>query len=146
MGILIAGKSIQHKLTAAEGLTSRMIHEIVRKDPALIGNAGSEPAEGTLLPETYFFTRGMTRGEILARMAKAQRRLLATTWAQHAPGFGDLERPARGRSRPRQGERLRLEGAESEAKDVRVPVQGPADRLRLRNRDRDSLQDAEVFF
>ena len=87
MGILIAGKSIQHKLTAAEGLTSRMIHEIVRKDPALIGNAGSEPAEGTLLPETYFFTRGMTRGEILARMAKAQRRLLASTWAQHAPGL-----------------------------------------------------------
>jgi UPF0755 protein len=87
MGILIAGKSIQHKITAAEGLTSRMIYELVRKDPALAGNAGPEPAEGSLLPETYFFTRGMTRGEILVRMVKAQRHFLAELWTRRAPGL-----------------------------------------------------------
>jgi UPF0755 protein len=84
MGILIAGKSIQHKITAAEGLTSRMIYEIVRKDPALVGDAGPEPAEGSLLPETYFFTRGMSRHEILTRMRKAQSRFLAKAWAHRA--------------------------------------------------------------
>jgi len=84
MGILLAGKSIQHKITAAEGLTSRMIYDIVRKDPALVGDAGAEPAEGSLLPETYFFARGMSRHEILARMAKAQRRFLAKAWAHRA--------------------------------------------------------------
>src|SRR5207237_1637400 len=31
-GILISGKSIQHKLTAAEGLTSAMIYETVKAD------------------------------------------------------------------------------------------------------------------
>ena len=71
-GILVSGKSIQHKLTAPEGLTSRMIFDIVRADPVLIGDAGAVPDEGTLLPETYLFTRGTTRAEMIARMKKAQ--------------------------------------------------------------------------
>ena len=55
MDILIAGKSIQHKITAAEGLTSEMIAAIVNADPVLVGDAVAVPAEGTLLPETYLF-------------------------------------------------------------------------------------------
>ncbi|HEY5347145.1 MAG TPA: endolytic transglycosylase MltG [Rhizomicrobium sp.] len=78
--ILIAGKSIEHKLTAAEGLTSQMIYAIVAADPVLKGNAGPVPAEGTLLPETYLFTRGMTRAQMLAKMAKAQSDLIAALW------------------------------------------------------------------
>ena len=50
--ILASGKSIQHKLTVAEGLTSDMIWKLVVAEPALLGNAGAPPAEGTLLPET----------------------------------------------------------------------------------------------
>jgi len=38
-GILVAGKSIQHKLTAAEGLTSDMIWKLVKADPVLVGDA-----------------------------------------------------------------------------------------------------------
>src|ERR1700722_19871023 len=38
--ILISGKSIQHKVTAAEGLTSQMIHALVNSDPGLVGDAG----------------------------------------------------------------------------------------------------------
>src|SRR5207248_2345742 len=83
-GILIEGKSIEHRITAAEGLTSRMIYEIVDKDPALMGSAGAVPAEGTLLPETYLFIRGTTRAQMLARMARAQQRLLAKLWPARA--------------------------------------------------------------
>ncbi len=78
--VLISGKSIQHKLTAAEGLTSQMIYDIVRDDPVLVGDAGPVPAEGTLLPETYLFTRGVTRAEILGRMRKAQDDFFAARW------------------------------------------------------------------
>jgi UPF0755 protein len=81
MGILIAGKSIEHKLTAAEGLTSHMIYELVVKNPVLAGDAGPEPAEGSLLPETYVFTRGMTREHLLTLMRKAQSKVIATLWA-----------------------------------------------------------------
>jgi UPF0755 protein len=85
--ILVSGKSIEHKLTAAEGLTSQMIYAIVVADPVLTGDAGAVPAEGTLLPETYLFTRGMTRREMLAKMAKAQSDLLATLWPKHDPSL-----------------------------------------------------------
>lgn len=84
MGMLSSGKSIQHKITAAEGLTSQMIYDIVAKDPVLVGDAGPAPPEGTLLPETYLFTRGTTRAEMLARMARAQQRLLAKLWPARA--------------------------------------------------------------
>src|SRR5262249_43617265 len=73
MDILIAGKSIQHKLTAAEGLTSDMIYKLVTGDPGLFGDPGPEPAEGSLLPETYLYTHGATRTELIARMRAAQR-------------------------------------------------------------------------
>jgi len=79
-GILVSGKSIEHKLTAAEGLTSQMIYDIVKKDTVLVGDAGPVPEEGTLLPETYLFTRGTTRKEILDKMHKAQEKLIAAQW------------------------------------------------------------------
>jgi UPF0755 protein len=86
-GILASGKSIQHKLTAAEGLTSRMIYDIVKSDPVLVGDAGPMPEEGTLLPETYLFTRGTTRAEIIARMKRAQDKVLAQLWNARADGL-----------------------------------------------------------
>jgi UPF0755 protein len=86
-GILISGKSIQHKLTAAEGLTSDMIWKLVQKDPVLVGDAGQVPEEGTLLPETYLFTRGETRTGLLAKMAAAQQRFLRAHWEARAPGL-----------------------------------------------------------
>jgi UPF0755 protein len=79
-GILISGKSIQHKLTAAEGLTSKMIFDIVKADPVLTGDAGAVPDEGTLLPETYLFTRETSRSEMIARMKKAQAKVLDESW------------------------------------------------------------------
>ena len=84
MNILISGHSIEHKLTVAEGLTSRMAYDLVKADPVLAGDAGPLPPEGALLPETYLFTRGATRGEIVAKMQKAQQELLDELWAKRA--------------------------------------------------------------
>ncbi|MCW5687289.1 MAG: endolytic transglycosylase MltG, partial [Pseudolabrys sp.] len=39
----------------------------------------------TLLPETYKFTRGMSREQILQRMEQAQKRVLAEVWARRSP-------------------------------------------------------------
>jgi UPF0755 protein len=85
--ILVAGKSIQHKLTSAEGLTSDMIWKLVKADPVLVGDAGPVPGEGTLLPETYLFTRGMTRSQLLEQMAEAQVKFLDAHWPGRAPGL-----------------------------------------------------------
>jgi UPF0755 protein len=85
--ILVEGKSIQHKLTAAEGLTSEMIWKLVQADKVLVGDAGAVPQEGSLLPETYLFTRGETRAHLLARMAKAQEKFVDLRWANRAQGL-----------------------------------------------------------
>ena len=85
--ILASGKSIQHKLTVAEGLTSDMVWNLVKNDPELAGDAGPLPAEGTLLPETYLFTRGETRAHLLAKMAAAQARLLEEKWPARTSGL-----------------------------------------------------------
>lgn len=83
-GIMIGGKSILHKLTAAEGLTSNMIYDLVRANRVLTGDPGPVPQEGSLLPETYLFTRGMTRAHLLSLMHQAQVKFLNAHWAQRA--------------------------------------------------------------
>lgn len=85
--ILVSGKSIQHKITAAEGLTSEMIYNLVKNDTSLEGDAGSVPAEGTLLPETYLFTHGATREDILGRMERDQHKFVEEHWDARAPGL-----------------------------------------------------------
>jgi UPF0755 protein len=85
LDILASGKSIEHKITAAEGLTSQMIYDLVKNDPDLVGDAGEVPAEGMLLPETYLFIRGTTRAEILARMHAAEVKFVDAEWAARTP-------------------------------------------------------------
>lgn len=85
--ILIVGRPIEHKVTAAEGLTSGMIAEIVNAEPELTGPNEVPPDEGTLLPETYFFNRGATRTSIITRMRNAQAGFVSRAWASRAPGL-----------------------------------------------------------
>jgi UPF0755 protein len=53
----------------------------------LVGDAGPAPAEGSLLPETYLFTRGETRSQILDKMAKARTKFLDAQWQARAQGL-----------------------------------------------------------
>ncbi len=84
MDILIAGKSIVYKLTLAEGLTSATILELVRNHPSLTGEITIDPSEGSLLPETYIFNRGMPRDDLILRMQEDHKRTLDELWAQRA--------------------------------------------------------------
>jgi UPF0755 protein len=85
--ILIAGRSIEHKITAAEGLTSQMVADIVNADRGLTGDTQATAAEGALLPETYLFTKGATRVSIIQRMREAQASFVARAWTSRAPGL-----------------------------------------------------------
>ena len=86
-GVLVAGRSIQHRLTVAEGLTSDMVWKLVANDPVLEGDPGTVPEEGTLLPETYLYTRGQTRAGLLAQMRRAQEKVLLAAWNARAEGL-----------------------------------------------------------
>lgn len=85
MDLLVSGKVIQYGVTLPEGLTSAMIMRVVAADPVLAGDSPAEPAEGALLPETYLFTRGTTRAEIVARMAREHTKLAAALWEKRKP-------------------------------------------------------------
>ena len=84
MNILIEGKSIVYKLTLAEGLTSAMIVDLVRGHPILTGDVVEIPAEGSLLPETYIFDRGMTRADLIKKMQDDHAKVLDELWEKRA--------------------------------------------------------------
>ncbi len=62
---LVSGKQIQQAITVPEGLTSAQIVQRLRDDPVLVGEIREVPKEGTLMPDTYKFVRGISRGEVL---------------------------------------------------------------------------------
>jgi UPF0755 protein len=80
MDVLAAGKTVKHKLTIPEGLTSAEVVALVREIPILQGDIGPVPADGELLPETYLYSYGDQRKDILDRMHQAMVRVLAEVW------------------------------------------------------------------
>lgn len=83
--ILREGKSLLHRLTVPEGLTTAQALRIVAADPVLTGELSLKPGEGALLPDTYLFTRGETRDAVVRRMMAAQDALLDSLWDARAP-------------------------------------------------------------
>ena len=69
---LKSGDVFFRKITFAEGLSNDSILKIIDSAPGLVGDLPSEEiAEGTLLPETYLYTYGDSKKEIVHRMQKA---------------------------------------------------------------------------
>src|SRR5690606_36514864 len=85
MLVLIAGKSVLHRLIIAEGLTASEIFAVLAANPLLEGPLPPLPPEGSLLPETYFFVRGDARGAIVERMQANMREKLAELWVACDP-------------------------------------------------------------
>jgi UPF0755 protein len=84
---IIDGKVVQHTLTVPEGLTSEQIVARLLQNTALAGTIKEIPREGTLLPETYKFTRGTTRESIIQRMQQSSQRALHDVWQHRASGL-----------------------------------------------------------
>ena len=82
---IMEGKVVQHNFTVAEGLTSDQVVQKLLENPVLTGNIREIPREGTLLPETYRFTRGMTREDLIKRMQEAQRKAVQEIWERRMP-------------------------------------------------------------
>ncbi|CAI9401476.1 Endolytic murein transglycosylase [Pleomorphomonas sp. T1.2MG-36] len=81
MNMLVSGKAILHQITFPEGLTSQQIVNRLKQNEFLTGDVTAVPDEGTLLPETYSFTRGASRSQILEQMRTAHAKALEEIWA-----------------------------------------------------------------
>ena len=83
--IIASGKTVEHRLTIPEGLTSAQIVALVQAAPALEGDTGTLPSEGALMPDTYIYSYGNTRHALLARMKRAMAHALQTAWDERRP-------------------------------------------------------------
>jgi len=103
---LVKGKVNQYELTLIEGHNFREMLQRIHADPVLIhtltgesdagimeqlGHPGQHP-EGRFLPDTYYFTRGMTDIDFLARVYQAMSTELQTAWEGREEGL-PLETP-----------------------------------------------------
>ncbi len=82
---LIKGKSVLYKVTIPEGLTSEQIVARLNAASNLTGEITSIPAEGTILPDTYSFSKEADRNELLARMMADHNKILAALWEKRQP-------------------------------------------------------------
>lgn len=81
---LVEGKAILMKVTVPEGLTSYQIVQILKAQHDLTGDVTEIPAEGSLLPDTYKFSRGTDRKEIIVRMQADAKKFVAKQWETRA--------------------------------------------------------------
>lgn len=108
MDLMVEGKSVVYRVTIPEGLTSEQVVSCLTADSvpadqdmqgltsdqeakcresasALVGPAPPVPPEGAILPETYAFSRGDTRTNVLNLMMRERDRVLTDVWARRAP-------------------------------------------------------------
>jgi len=78
------GDTVVRRLTVPEGLTTTQVIALVTMTPGLEGDIGLPPAEGTLLPETYHYSWGDARADVLRRMAASMRETIAELWPARA--------------------------------------------------------------
>jgi len=81
---IVEGKVVAHQVSVPEGLTSEQIVSRLLQDDVLAGDIKEIPREGSLLPDTYNFARGVTREQMVVRMQQAEQRLLRDVWEHRA--------------------------------------------------------------
>lgn len=85
--MLASGKTVVHHFTVPEGLMTSEILELIRNTPLLEGDITLDIKEGELLPETYNYSRGDKRNDLLTRMRNAMRKTLQEAWEGRADGM-----------------------------------------------------------
>lgn len=81
------GRVVVHRLTIPEGTTIAEAMRLLQSAYGLSGPLPPTPPEGSILPETYDYTYGMSRSAMLARMERALKKLLAILWTGRQKGL-----------------------------------------------------------
>ena len=84
MQLLFSGRTVQRRLTVPEGKTTRQVLDLISGAEGLVGEFDQSFGEGALLPETYYFSYGDRRADVVARMVQAMRSVLGELWAARA--------------------------------------------------------------
>lgn len=85
LALLQSGRIKQRFVVIPEGTPSVVVHDRLMAAPLLTG-AVPIPREGSVLPDSYAYTRGESRSAVLARMQQAMTRTLSEAWKNRKPG------------------------------------------------------------
>lgn len=75
------------KITIPEGYTVDQVNDVLLKNPFLTGGIVEGIEEGSLMPNTYYFTKGESRASIINRMRVAMRDYLNKLWQDRDPNL-----------------------------------------------------------
>lgn len=101
MHLLMSGRVVQYAVTLVEGWTVRQALENLWQRDNIIATLRDQPdaaihaaldtslpaLEGSLFPDTYFYTKGTTDIAILRRASQRLQQVLAEEWQQRAAGL-----------------------------------------------------------
>lgn len=79
------GKPVLLAVVIPEGWTSWEVAQRLNENPDLTGELAAVPEEGTVLPGSYDYDRGMARSEVLAKMREAMTTRVAEVFAACDP-------------------------------------------------------------
>jgi len=83
--LMRSGRTVVRRLTVVEGLTVADAMALLTGAAGLSGKLPAAPPEGSLLPETYHFSYGDKREQLLRRMQDAMRDLVENLWRNRSP-------------------------------------------------------------
>lgn len=87
MDMISHGRVVVHKLTIPEGLTVQQVIALLNNEKVLDGTIAAEIPEGSLLPETYHFTYGDKRQDLVNRMRADMTAQITGLWAHRKEGL-----------------------------------------------------------
>lgn len=74
------GDVVIHKITIPEGFTTQQALETINSDSGLLGQVQKQYQEGSFLPNTYFYTLGDTKQQMLDKMQQSLHEAIAELW------------------------------------------------------------------
>lgn len=81
---LVSGRANLSSLSIPEGFSSQQIVDRLAANPELTGDIPGTPPEGSMLPDTYRFARGVSRDDMVRRMQAEQRKFVDKVWLERA--------------------------------------------------------------
>jgi UPF0755 protein len=87
LAMLRRGETVVRRVTIPEGMTSQEVVSLLGETEGLDGEVAAMPVEGALLPETYSYSWGDHRSEMIRRMSTAMTAALDELWAGRADGL-----------------------------------------------------------
>jgi UPF0755 protein len=86
LSLLQSGDVLLHQVMIATGMSSLQVYERLMADVRLTGDI-SVPVEGSIYPDTYTFTRGEARSDVVKRMQRSMTNIVTALWEKRQPNL-----------------------------------------------------------